>query len=105
MDDYKTVVGKMEIQTFSNILTIDHLDSASGHVMLSSTGYLSLHGWTPEQLESLSECALFLMRRLRGVHASDCATYNLPASPNGPCDCGVGSYTLTLQTKEANVQG
>jgi hypothetical protein len=22
------------------------------------------------------------------VHASDCATHNMPAMPNGPCDCG-----------------
>lgn len=23
-----------------------------------------------------------------GKHASDCATHNMPAKPNGPCDCG-----------------
>lgn len=22
------------------------------------------------------------------IHASDCAVHNMPASPNGPCDCG-----------------
>ena len=24
-------------------------------------------------------------------HASDCALHNMPAFPNGPCDCGVGA--------------
>ena len=22
------------------------------------------------------------------IHASDCAVHNMPAYPNGPCDCG-----------------
>lgn len=25
-------------------------------------------------------------------HASDCATHNAPAMPNGPCDCGLASF-------------
>ena len=24
-----------------------------------------------------------------GIHASDCAVHNMPAYPNGPCDCGL----------------
>lgn len=32
--------------------------------------------------------ALVTMSRVPGDgHASDCATHNMPASPNGPCDC------------------
>lgn len=27
-------------------------------------------------------------------HASDCATHNMPAYPNGPCDCGVDGQTI-----------
>ena len=27
------------------------------------------------------------LERTRIVHASDCATHNMPAEPNGPCDC------------------
>lgn len=27
------------------------------------------------------------LERTRLVHASDCATHNMPAYPNGPCDC------------------
>ena len=23
------------------------------------------------------------------LHTSDCATHNMPALPNGPCDCGM----------------
>ena len=25
------------------------------------------------------------------MHASDCATHNMPAMPNGPCDCGAAT--------------
>lgn len=27
------------------------------------------------------------------MHASDCAVYNAPALPVGPCDCGVEPHT------------
>jgi hypothetical protein len=33
--------------------------------------------------------------KLDAVHASDCATHNEPAYPNGPCDCHLAAKPLT----------
>lgn len=29
------------------------------------------------------------------LHDSDCAVHNMPASPNGPCDCGAAALLST----------
>ncbi len=52
----------------------------------------------PGVLESLeSAIKQFIPNRDHGCdcsscrvrHASDCAVHNMPAMPNGPCDCGI----------------
>lgn len=37
---------------------------------------------------ALLEIARAAASKADTVHASDCATHNEPAYPNGPCDCG-----------------
>jgi hypothetical protein len=35
-------------------------------------------------------------------HWSDCAVYNEPAYPNGPCDCGVDETPELKTTEDAS---
>jgi|WetSurMetagenome_2_1015567.scaffolds.fasta_scaffold353803_2 hypothetical protein len=35
-------------------------------------------------------------------HASDCAVHNMPAMPNGPCDCGAESPVIPNQGKPSS---
>lgn len=103
MDEYAAMAGKMKIETFEKMFTVEGLDcsgSDSGVATLSSRGDLSFHRWTPEQLQCLSECVLFLTRRLKGYHLGDCESHS-----NKPCDCGVGSHTPTALTGEEDGKG
>jgi hypothetical protein len=38
-------------------------------------------------------------------HASDCAVHNMPAYPNGPCDCGADIPKLDLAWEAVNALG
>lgn len=34
------------------------------------------------------------------IHTSDCSIFNMPAYPNGPCDCGAIAPTPATPTQE-----
>lgn len=55
-------------------------------------GYLPAEGYFP------AEHVAVLWRHLQTKeHASDCAVHNMPAFPNGPCDCQPEDARVTLK--------
>ena len=45
-----------------------------------------LYNYPEEAMEASWNAAIASQKT--GIHWSDCAQHNMPAYPNGPCDCG-----------------
>ena len=82
MEDKLIQAGETKLSTFRDMLAVDGLDRILGpHATLTSYGALSLHGWKPDQLRGLSECALFLADRLDETHAPNGDAESQAATP------------------------
>ena len=50
---------------------------------------IDTYNYPEESMESAWDAAIASL--YTGNHWSDCALHNMPAMPNGPCDCGANA--------------